>query len=432
MMLKTIGDGWYEVFSAGDGRTDQGMSVWWKIATGAAPTISIPTNRFGVNSSFGQMLWYFVIKGNDTVSPIVDWNYTHFRTSAGSYVPAALTVNDTKTFGMSFFAADNSLRPIPTAAGNGWTQGGNSRNSSSYPMGAWAYKDLNTGSNAKPTYTVGGTDTGTELAVAIRANKGDSLPTFDSIVSAQNPVAWYDFESTWGASLNDKSGNGRHLTRVGSNTPPTAAAFRTTTTQSMNFSTYDSRTNYYDDSVNALTSFISGKGGEAISNEITDYGDYGCTVTMSLKKDSASLFWQKFCGMSASATNTLFSIHSAYGGGGLTSLIETRHTEAAQSTTSHYMSVSKADTDVHIITWLFFGGKGWLFVDGEKVAINNGYMTSTDDSKLVTRTLPFQLGGTFSSATAGTFRTDHLHITDKALAETDIRNMHLAYMAELI
>ena len=233
--------------------------------------------------------------------------------------------------------------------------------------------------------------------------------SFEQLVAATQPVAWYDFQDTnfnAGTSLQDRSGNSRHLSRTGANNIAVGAAFTSTKTKSANLSVESSTAHYWNDGSDVLGPFIEGQS--------------AVTMTFTFKWDDLSQAFGKILGMRSSNSNNSFAVCSQFPSG--TNVFCVFSNAAG---TEYERSIGNNDLTPHIYTMRMDGTDIRVYQDG--VLASSATMAS---GTLYASAPNFTIGGSTSGGTTEDFLIDHLHLNNSALDEAVIIAMQNAWIAE--
>jgi hypothetical protein len=231
--------------------------------------------------------------------------------------------------------------------------------------------------------------------------------SFEQLVAATSPVAWYDFQDTnfnTGTSLQDRSGNNWDIPRVGASNIPAGPAFTSKKTKSASMTS--STAQYWNDTPSNLDQYIDGQS--------------SFTLTFTYAHADLTANFCKILGWRSSNSTCALAAYTQFGGG--TSITCT----VSNSGGIEYESFAGCnDTLAHIFTIRVNGTQVRCTKDG--VLFGSPTMAT---GTIFTTSAEFQVGGTHASGNAQAFFMDHIHMNNYVVLDANIVAMHNAFLAE--
>jgi hypothetical protein len=271
------------------------------------------------------------------------------------------------------------------------------------------------------------------------AVSGQEIPTFEEMVLATSPYAYYNFQQPMdtGQDLADQSGNGRTLNQVNPSLGPLhGAAARSTTTQTAWWSITSEGA---PASRPGQTYFFNDPSGATLNNIMyspLNSAKTAITLMVSFKYSSYMGNFCKIVGWRDSNSASRFNIYTQWPSG-------TGHTVEFRTATGHTTNVQyeyggnwTRDTNWHIATMRFNGldsGKRSFFLDGVKQGEwATGYPSNDSIYTPGATTSPFEFPGNFSSGGACYMQSDALAMWNVALPDGDVLALHNQWISELL
>lgn len=260
-----------------------------------------------------------------------------------------------------------------------------------------------------------------------------SIPpvTFEDLVLAESPYAYYNFQQSWSAGLLDQSGNGRNLS-ASSGGPSVGPAARSTVSQCAWWGTTGigapatrvGSSYYFNDTTNVLEPLLTTNPADANQTRIT--------LMFSFMPETIMGNFAKIIGWRDNSSGSRLVVHTQYPSG-------TNIATEVRSAINHSTSPAYR----YLVHPTFTVDGNWAIVtityDGSTDIANyyiNGSLVDTDTNgtynSIYTTGNKFEFMGNLSGGGNGYGRTDALALWNRVLDQTTIEEMQDVYVAELV